>query len=675
MKLILDMISKGTLNLKSTSFKSLPQSLSEIYHLTFSLLFPTAQSFELISQILSIALAVLQPVSLDKLFHIFSALYIKQEVAWNEFQDRYRIIADFLVTRSDGTLMFFHPTLREWLLARREGESTKFLCDPKLGHAAIAYFISRETGKLRKPESVLDLIHHLLKANLNKITDTDSPCSNKDLQAAFLSLSTDDVSAPLGSTRNIFSPILKVSRLLLLAGADPNTRTELEQAAPLVAAHSKLGHTDMVSLLLEFGADPNLADDVGLTALSQASAGGHLHTVQLLLQCGASLGQTELLSAVRGGHQLVVELFLEQCQLSPALLRQALSEAILHGQESLVERLLDLPVLRLEVSPEEESEETWPSPLEAAVRKGQVGLVRDLVRRGVTSGASSVAGLASVSLAAAEQGDLPVLECLLAGGAGVEGRDEQGRTALMVASAGGHTALLEPLIRAGAGLEDSDREGLTPLTHAVLSGQQDTVSWLVARGGNVNRLDCYHRSPLDVAIYQAQPAMVELLLDAGADMERPDMKGIKPLDRSIGHGNTEILSVFLRKGAKLGAATWAMARGREDIQLILLNKLLEDGNTLYRQQRLLEASHRYRYALKRLASIQPAGELKETFGQLETNLLLNLSRAERRRGNNRAALQLSSRVLQSEPQSVQVSSPASTIVNITLSSPGSLYQS
>ena len=38
-----------------------------------------------------------------------------------------------------------------------------------------------------------------------------------------------------------------------------------------------------------------------------------------------------------------------------------------------------------------------------------------------------------------------------------------------------------------------------------------------------------------------------------------------------------------RKGAKLGAATWVMARDQPDIQLLLLNKLMEDGNTLYRQ--------------------------------------------------------------------------------------------
>ena len=319
-KLILDLIDRGTLNLKSSSFKSLPQSLSEIYHLTFSLLFPTAQSFELISQILSIALAVLQPVSLDKLFLIFSALHIKQEIKWNEFQDRYRIICDFLVTRSDGTLMFFHPTFREWLLSRREGESNKFLCDAKLGHAAIAYSMSRSPSKIKKSESVLGLIHHLLKANVNKITETDSSYATKDLQAVFLSLSTDDVSAPLACTRNLFSPIQKVSRLLLLAGADPNTRTDQLEDAAVLSVHSKLGHTEMVSLLLEFGAEPGLTNGGGQTALCWASAEGHLEAVQLLLQCGADLSHRDeaglscVVRAARAGHRDVVEFLLVRGQ-------------------------------------------------------------------------------------------------------------------------------------------------------------------------------------------------------------------------------------------------------------------------------------------------------------------------------------------------------------------------
>ncbi len=41
-------------------------------------------------------------------------------------------------SRADDTVMFSHPTLREWLIRRRDFESRKFLCDPRAGHAAIA---------------------------------------------------------------------------------------------------------------------------------------------------------------------------------------------------------------------------------------------------------------------------------------------------------------------------------------------------------------------------------------------------------------------------------------------------------------------------------------------------------------------------------------------------------
>ena len=40
---------------------------------------------------------------------------------------------------------------------------------------------------------------------------------------------------------------------------------------------------------------------------------------------------------------------------------------------------------------------------------------------------------------------------------------------------------------------------------------------------------------------------------------------MRPLDRAIGCGHVQVVQCFLRKGAKLGAATWAMADGKLDI--------------------------------------------------------------------------------------------------------------
>lgn len=87
-----------------------------------------------------------------------------------------------------------------------------------------------------------------------------------------------------------------------------------------------------------------------------------------------------------------------------------------------------------------------------------------------------------------------------------------------------------------------------------------------------------------------------------------------------------------------------MAAGKPDILLILLNKLLEDGNVLYRKGRLKEASHRYGYALRKFPT-PPSKDDKEkdqdrdqdhlllhlpTFAQLRLNFLLNLSRCKRK---------------------------------------------
>ena len=73
-----------------------------------------------------------------------------------------------------------------------------------------------------------------------------------------------------------------------------------------------------------------------------------------------------------------------------------------------------------------------------------------------------------------------------------------------------------------------------------------------------------------------------MLLEKGAQIEHVDNIGMRPLDRAIGCRNVPVVVCFLKKGAKLGPATWAMAAGKPEIIITLLNKLVEDGNTLYR---------------------------------------------------------------------------------------------
>ena len=133
---------------------------------------------------------------------------------------RFSNLTSFLVRRADDTVMFIHPTFREWLYKRRDSESQKFVCDPRNGHAAIALRMSRIEAPLN-PDRTLDLGHHILKAHLYKSIVSSTSTSSippRDLQAIWVALSTEDLSLALGSVRNVASPNTKVSRLLLLAG-------------------------------------------------------------------------------------------------------------------------------------------------------------------------------------------------------------------------------------------------------------------------------------------------------------------------------------------------------------------------------------------------------------------------------------------------------------------------
>ena len=102
-----------------------------------------------------------------------------------------------------------------------------------------------------------------------------------------------------------------------------------------------------------------------------------------------------------------------------------------------------------------------------------------------------------------------------------------------------------------------------------------------------------HLPPLELPLFQ-----VQLLLERGAALEHVDVNGMRALDRAIGCRHVAVVICFLRKGARIGPATWAMATGKPEVLLLLLTKLLEDGNNLYKKNRIKEATTRYQVIVR-----------------------------------------------------------------------------
>ncbi|XP_024913718.1 protein TANC2 isoform X9 [Cynoglossus semilaevis] len=689
LKLTFDLIEKGYLVLKSSSYKVVPVNLAEVYLLQCNMRFPTQSSFERALPLLNVAVASLHPLTDEQIYQATNAGSLQGMLDWEDFQQRVDNLSVFLVKRRDGTRMFVHPSFREWLIWREEGEKTKFLCDPRSGHTLLAFWFSRQENKLNRQQTI-ELGHHILKAHIFKGLSKKVGVSSSILQGLWVSYSTEGLSAALSSLRNLYTPNIKVSRLLMMGGANVNYRTEVLNNAPVLCVHSHLGYMDMVALLLEFGASIDAPSESGLTPLAYAAAGGHMSIVTALCRRRAKIdhldknGQCALVHAALRGHMEVVK-YLIQCewgtgtqqqqqspqnQQQPSLtkshaVQQALVAAASMGYTEIVSYLLDLPE-----KDEEEVERAqinnfdtlWgETALTAASGRGKLDVCRLLLEQGAAVAQSSRRGIVPL-FSAVRQGHWQIVDLLLNHGADVNLADKQGRTPLMMAASEGHLGTVEFLLSQGASLSLTDKEGLTALSWACLKGHLPVVRCLVENGAATDHADKNGRTPLDLAAFYGDSEVVQFLVDHGAMIEHVDYSGMRPLDRAVGCRNTSVVVALLKKGAKIGCqtlpsrprgpATWAMATSKPDIMIILLSKLIEEGDSFYKKGKVKEAAQRYQYALKKFPREGFNEDLK-TFRELKVSLFLNLSRCRRKMNDFGMAEEFATKALELKPKSYE----------------------
>ena len=271
-----------------------------------------------------------------------------------------------------------------------------------------------------------------------------------------------------------------------------------------------LGDWETVRLMLGQGQYPNWRDMNGETGLYYAAHNGHTAIVRVLLEAGAdpyllrsqgSFDQTPLSAAWEEGHMETVALILETTLgVDPNWSRAAIGERL--GGASGRNKLLAL-LLGPDGAQSEQGGYRGLTPLMEAAYSDNVVMANLLLGAGCGANVGNDVDYTPLMIAC-EQGALATARLLLEAGADPNRRNAQGNTALICAIGNGAT---ENLRRSGYSEE---------ICSAMQAKTLEIVRLLLEAGAEVNAQSDYCLTPLDYAVDTRQDDIAALLRAAGA---------------------------------------------------------------------------------------------------------------------------------------------------------------
>ncbi|MGA9772939.1 MAG: ankyrin repeat domain-containing protein [Blastocatellia bacterium] len=117
-------------------------------------------------------------------------------------------------------------------------------------------------------------------------------------------------------------------------------------------------------------------------------------------------------------------------------------------------------------------------------------------------------------------------------------------SALMYAAKDGHTDIVRELLAAGAKLNAKDNDGDTPLMYAAIDNRVEIVKDLLTAGAEVNAKNNLGTTPLIAAAIRGRSEPVKALLAAGADYQVKDNTGKTALMYAEAEGHAEVVQML-----------------------------------------------------------------------------------------------------------------------------------
>ncbi|KAG8173430.1 hypothetical protein JTE90_010365 [Oedothorax gibbosus] len=187
--------------------------------------------------------------------------------------------------------------------------------------------------------------------------------------------------------------------------------------------------------------------------------------------------------------------------------------------------------------------------LHLAVRNGNIDVVNALIARGVNVNAVDEYGYTPLYLAV-QNGYTEIVKALIAGKANVDAMDKTYKyTPLYWAARNGYIEIVKVLIAGKASVNTANKYGYTPLHEAAQNGYIEIVGILILGKADVNTADEYGYTPLHGATQNGHIDVVNALIAGKANVNVVDAHGCTPLYLAAKHGNAEIVKALIEKGA------------------------------------------------------------------------------------------------------------------------------
>lgn len=308
------------------------------------------------------------------------------------------------------------------------------------------------------------------------------------------------------------------------------------------------GKPDMVSFLLNEGADINVQTASGLSPLWFALEQNDMNLFSQFAQKGADVnslrnGETPLTYALQKNDVNLIN-SLVSLGADPTIDNSAgqtpLSITLKNNQSDLFNQFLEGSISKLN-----QPNRFGYTLLDDAFKYSSSTLIKSLIARGAEFGPAQQRNNVTPLMYAIEF-DKDDLIYELIDRASLNQESFFGKTALMLAIEKGNLSLMQELIRQGANVNYKNYIGNTPIGYAVANNHPAIVRQLISSGATVNTYNQYGSTPLIEAAYFNLPEIASILINAGADRNHRANYGDNAIDLAQKLGNTSVLQVLMR---------------------------------------------------------------------------------------------------------------------------------